>query len=224
MPETLLAKVPPGFTLQQAVAVPENFVTVFHALTNDLGLELPWPKPPGWFPDHGSDKILIWGGASSVGQYALQILSYYGYTNLLTAASKSHTEYLISLGAKYVYDYKDPDAMLEIQSASEYYRNHRVHSGPNDHGPPISFVLDCIASRKGSVTPITRLAKKGTKVAVLLPVIMRDATETVSPEYEMDVQGAADWPEGVEVRGVRTHFYLEVSRASELGFLVEWYD
>lgn len=50
-------------------------------------------------------------------------------------------------------------------------------------------------------------------MAVLLPVIVRDAGEGVGkePVYSMDVEGEAGWREGVVVRGVRTHFYLDVS-------------
>lgn len=218
----MLLQVPSGFTLQQAVAVGENFVTVFHAVTYDLGLELPWPRPPNWVPDHAYDGILIWGGASSVGQYALQILSYYGYRNVVTTASKLHTAYLTSLGAKYVYDYKDPDVTLEIQKNYGCCGKCSNNAFPCDASPPISFVLDCIASQEGSLTPIARLARKGAKVAVLLPVIVRNATDMVAPEYKMDVQGAADWYDGVEVRGVRTHFYLEVFQPPERGSSWEW--
>lgn len=230
MPETLLAKarwlfvawrlaeltpilqVPSGFTLQQVVAVPENFTTVFHAVTNDLGLELPWPRPPDWSPPHESADILIWGGASSVGQYALQILKYYGYRNVVTAASKSHSQYLASLGARHVYDYRDPDVMLEFEHNYIGRRVPGIDQDPRKPNPMIPFILDCIGSKEGSLTPIAKLAKKGAKVAVLLPVILRDATDTVAPGYVMDPQGVVDWVEGVEVRGVRTHFYLEVSR------------
>jgi len=73
----------------------------------------------------------------------------------------------------------------------------------------VPHVLDCIGSKTGSVIPISRLAKKGAKVAIVLPVIVRDAGETQTPIYEMDVCAAAEWEEGVEVTGVRTHFYLE---------------
>lgn len=71
------------------------------------------------------------------------------------------------------------------------------------------FVFDCIGSQKGSLAPIAKIAQKGSRVAVLLPVIVRDATEELTPEYAMDVQASAEWVEGVETRGVRTHFYME---------------
>jgi hypothetical protein len=60
-------------------------------------------------------------------------------------------------------------------------------------------------------------------VAILLPVILRDATKSASPEYSVDVERCASWKEGVDVMGVRTHFYLEVRSPvafSFLGFLM----
>lgn len=74
----IVEQVPGGFSLQEAVTLPNNFVTVFHAITTDLGIETPWPRPEGYRPEDAEKAILVWGGASSVGQYALQILRYYG--------------------------------------------------------------------------------------------------------------------------------------------------
>lgn len=75
--------------------------------------------------------------------------------------------------------------------------------------PGIPKILDCIASKEGSIKPISQIAKSGAKVAILLPVIVRDSSETEDPIYEMDVRKAAEWREGVETAGVRTHFYLD---------------
>ncbi|KAK3202855.1 hypothetical protein GRF29_154g991660 [Pseudopithomyces chartarum] len=185
--EWLLAKLPEGFTLQEAVTLPNNFVTVFHTLTKDLDIETPWPKPDGYKPGDGDQPILVWGGASSVGMYALQILKYYG-----SVASKKHHEKLKSLGAKLAFDYNDPDVVSQIVSTGT-----------------IPKFMDCIGSQSASITPISRIAKNGAKVAILLPVIVRDSSETEDPIYEMDVKKAAEWAEGVDARGVRTHFYLD---------------
>ena len=157
---------------------------------------------PASAPEHASSPILIWGGASSVGQYALQILKYYGYTNLLATASPHHHEFLKSLGAKAVFDYRQPDAPAQILAAA------------GSAGVP--FILDCIGSKNGSLAPLAKIAGKGSKVAVLLPVIVRDASETEAPEYAMDVEASAPWKEGVEARGVRTHFYLAVSLPNDI--------
>ncbi|CZR62473.1 related to Zn-dependent oxidoreductases [Phialocephala subalpina] len=193
VPEYLLGKIPANSTPQEAVTLPNNFVTVFHAVTTDLELPLPWPRPSS-APEHANDPILIWGGSSSVGQYALQILRYYGYTNLLATASKTHHEALKAYGAREVFDYRDPEISSKLLEAA---------------GGEIPFVLDCIGSKNGSIIPISKFAKKRAKVAVLLPVIIKDASETEAPEYGMSVEDSANWAEGVVSRGVRTHFYLK---------------
>lgn len=198
-PILTIDQLPTGFTLPQAVTLPNNFVTVFHALTADLNIETPWPKPKDYVPKNADGPVLIWGGSSSVGQFAIQILRYYGYKNILAAASQKHHEKLLALGARQAFDYRDNDVTSKIIE------------GGGSNG--ILLFLDCIGSKNGSIAPIAKIANAGSKVAVLLPVIVRDSTETEDPEYEMDVKVAAEWKEGVEARGVRTHFYLDVSDA-----------
>ncbi|OWY49857.1 GroES-like protein [Alternaria alternata] len=192
--EWLLAKLPDGFTLAEAVTLPNNFVTVFHSFTADLALEMPWPKNESYVPGNVDVPILIWGGSSSVGQFAIQILHYYGYRNILTTASRKHHEKLRNLGATQVFDYNSADVVACISNAG------------GDEGIPL--IYDCIGSQSGSIAPIAKIAKPRSKVAILLPVILRDSTETQDPEYEMDVGKVAEWSDGVDVRGVRTHFYL----------------
>lgn len=176
-------------------------MTVFHAVTTDLGLPLPWPVPQT-APQHANDTILIWGGSSSVGQYALQILRHWGYKNLLATASTPHHELLKSYGARAVFDYKDPAVVQQILDST---------SGN------VPLILDCIGSKFGSLAPISKLAKKGAIVAVLLPVIVKDSTDEEAPVYSMNAGTEAEWAESVVVRGVRTHFYLDVSCLSVMG-------
>lgn len=83
------------------------------------------------------------------------------------------------------------------------------------YGGKIPFILDCIGSKEGSLRPLARIAGGGARVAVLLPVLVREKEEGEEggkggPVYGMDVKSEAEWREGVDVRGVRTHFYLEV--------------
>ena len=134
-----------------------------------------------------------------MGIYAIQILKYYGYTNLIGTASKAHHAELKSFGATAVFDYRDPDVISYILAA-----------GNTSQTPAIPLILDCIGSKSGSIGPISKIAQAGSTVAVLLPVIVRDSTVDEVPAYGMDPQDHADWAKGVTVRGVRTHFYLEV--------------
>lgn len=198
-PEFLLGRVPDNITKQQAVTVPNNFVTAWHTLTKDFGFELPWPKPDGYVPKEKDRWILIWGGSSSSGQYALQILKWYGYANLITTASKTHHQKLRGYGAVQCFDYRGADVENAILSF--------VNSQSSGNG--LGYVLDCIGSAQGSVMPISHIVREGAEVAVLLPVIVRDAAPGIKPIYMMEVEKAAEWPLGVHTVGVRTHFYLD---------------
>jgi hypothetical protein len=199
-PDFLLARIPERFTMQQAVTLPNNFVTAWQASITDLGLRLPWPKPADYVPPEVDDWILIWGGSSSVGQYAVQILKYYGYKNILTTSSRAHHEKLMKYGAVQCFDYRQGDVTANILS---------YVSGKSSQGPAIKYIMDAVGSGSGSVVPISKLAQAGSKVAIMLPVILRDAAVGVEPEYEMDVTKCAGWASGVDARGVRTHFYVQ---------------
>ena len=197
-PEFLFGKLPNGVTMQQAVTLPNNFVTVWHTFTKDFGFELPWPKPEGYVPEKADQGILVWGGSSSVGQYALQVLKWYGYRNVIATASKRHHEKLQRYGAVKCFDYRDTDVIKNI-----------LDFASSPAGRRISYIYDCIGSLEGSVRPVAKIANPGAKVAILLPVIVKDAGKGVKPEYEMDVKKCVHWQSAVEAVGVRTHFYLE---------------
>ncbi|ETI24718.1 hypothetical protein G647_04087 [Cladophialophora carrionii CBS 160.54] len=214
-PEFLFGKLPRNFTMQQAVTLPNNFVTAWHTLTKEFGFDLPWPKPDGYLPEQEERDagILIWGGSSSVGQFALQILKHYGYRRVITTASRTHHEKLHHrYGAARCFDYRDPDVERDIISFVEPHECATTADPIAKNG--IAYILDCIGSLQGSVLPVSRIARltatpRGTKVAILLPIIVKDPSPGIKPVYEMDVLAAADWPVGVEAVGVRTHFYLD---------------
>ncbi|KAL8898533.1 MAG: hypothetical protein Q9207_006648 [Kuettlingeria erythrocarpa] len=198
-PENLLGKVPSEWEdrLAECVTLPNNFVTAWNTLLKLLGLALPWPKPTTFTPST-NPRILVWGGSSSVGQYVLQILTYYGYYNVIATASRRNFDLVTESGAVHVVSYNSPAAGLKRD----------IEAGL---GGLVDLVIDCIGNRDGSVQPIAGIAEAGAKVAVMLPVVVRDASEDMEPEYAMDVEKVVRWREGVEVKGVRTHFYLDVS-------------
>lgn len=201
VPAYLVSKIPAGMAPQAAVTVPVNLVTVFHSLTKDLGLALPWPKPEGWTPEHAGENVLVWGASGSVGVYAVQVLRHWGYKRILAVASGRQHEYLKSLGATACFDYTKASVVEDIKAYAE------------TSGGKVPFVLDCIGSLNGTLAPLTKIATPGAIVAVMMPVIVKDATAAEAPEYEGDATKcwAGEWADGVEVRGVRTHFYLSVS-------------
>lgn len=202
VPAYMVSKIPEGFTLQEAVTVPVNLVTVFHAATRDLELGLPWPIPGDWTPSNAQRPILIWGASSSVGIFAIQVLKHWGYTNILAVASEKHHAYLRSIGATASFDYRKDDVVEKIQAYTK-----------DEAEPKVPSILDCIGSLEGTLRPLTKIAQRGSRLGAMLPIILKDATEESEPEYEMDVSNClvGEWAEGALIRGVRTHFYLEVS-------------
>ncbi|KAF2198723.1 GroES-like protein [Delitschia confertaspora ATCC 74209] len=190
-PEWLFGKIPDGSSMQETVTLPNNLVTVFHSLTLS-----------NYIPHNVKDPILVWGGASSVGQYAVQVLRYYGYNNIFVTTSTKHHKLLMSHGAAKAFHYCDEDVVAAILEAATEAQGDGIMT-------PVPLTLDCIGSLKGSMKPISRIAKSGTRAAVLLPVVVREGRETDGPVYGMDVQECVTWAEGVEARGVRTHSYLE---------------
>lgn len=213
-PRHLMGRVPPDLGMRAAVTVPTNLVTAFHTAVQDLGLELPWPVPEGWTPArHADDPILIWGAASSVGLFTTQVLRHWGYRNVLAVASKKHHAELKKMGARACFDYNDADVTDQILSAERH----------------IQHVVDCIGQLEGTLRPLSRVAEKGTKVAVMMPAIVRDATAELEPVYSMNPKEllVGEWAEGVELIGVRTFFYEKVSEFSSNIFplrclLVSW--
>lgn len=189
--------------MEQVATIPENFVTVFNTMATDLDLPTPFPKPADYVPERAEEPILIWGAASSVGQQSIQVLKYYGYRNLIATASPAHHDYLRKLGATEVVDYRNPNVAQLLLDAGKKVRG--------DNLPVIPMVIDCIGSSEGSLKSIAKVAQKGSRVAIMLPVIVKHASNEQAPEYSMEVEEAAPWAEGVEPRGVRTHFVYNVS-------------
>lgn len=58
-------------------------------------------------------SILVWGGSSSVGAYAIQLASLGGF-KVVATASPANFDYVRSLGADVVVDYHDGDQAVEL--------------------------------------------------------------------------------------------------------------
>lgn len=76
-------------------------------------LQLALPDKPLVTPE----PILIYGGATATGIYAIQFAKASGYT-VLTTASPRNEEYLRSLGADAVFDYNSPTWSTDVRTAT----------------------------------------------------------------------------------------------------------
>lgn len=177
--------VPGNISLHEAATIPDSFVTAYHSLATELGVPLPLSFPSPAAPTNPGLCILIWGGASTSGMFAIQILRAAGYTNILSVSSARHFPLLASFGASATYDYASPDIARTLSALD------------------IDVALDCIGDEATTVRPIAAVVKHGARVGVLLPVRKGGYGSTEGVTMDIDVPFA----DGVRVAGIRTHFY-----------------
>ncbi|KAF2183206.1 GroES-like protein [Zopfia rhizophila CBS 207.26] len=105
---------PSNITFAQASTVGVGALTAFLGIF--WGLKIPLLDPEN-FPGEKDEWVLVFGGASSVGKFAVQTLKACGYRVITTCSAKSF-DLLKSLGADATIDYKktEPDIISEIKS------------------------------------------------------------------------------------------------------------
>lgn len=106
--------IPGERSFAEASVVPLGFTTAAHALFNSKTLALSGPKL-GSVPGSKCKRVLIWGGASSVGGNAIQLARAAGL-EVLTTASKKNFEFVEKLGASMVFDYTSDSVVADIIS------------------------------------------------------------------------------------------------------------
>ncbi|KAH9906399.1 putative alcohol dehydrogenase [Xylariomycetidae sp. FL2044] len=133
MPAALVAKTPSSITDEQASGVSLATVAVVTGFYDKTGQGL----TPPWAQDGdqvGKGKaIVILGGSSSVGQYAIQLAKISGFDRVITNSSAAHFDHLKKLGADVVLDRKTQATAEEFASALA--------------GLPLAFVYDAISER-----------------------------------------------------------------------------
>ncbi|GJJ11937.1 hypothetical protein Clacol_006175 [Clathrus columnatus] len=164
VPAEITAKLPENLSYDQAASVPLGLATGATGFYNPietgagLGLTAPWEGGEGKYSDQG---ILIFGGASSVGQYshnppyaiAIQLAKLSGFNPIVTTASLHNTELLKSLGATHVIDRK-ADVVAE---ASKIFSE------------PPKIIYDAISLAPTQTAAWKILAKDGSLILVLPP-------------------------------------------------------
>ncbi|KAI9061171.1 GroES-like protein [Trametes sanguinea] len=106
----LTAIIPANISFEQAASIPLALTTDVMLLYNqspapeNLGLRLkPVWEPEGTTAYAGTPAFII-GGATSLGQYAIQLAKLAGHNPIITTASPHNAELLTSLGAAHVLD------------------------------------------------------------------------------------------------------------------------
>jgi len=153
-------KKPPHLSWEQAASIPIGSLTAALGLYHHLKLPLP-TENPSWLRE---EYILIWGGSSSVGSYAVQLAANTGLTVIATASPKNH-DYLRSIGAAYVIDYNASDVIDQINSITKNR---------------LKYVLDTVGSETSNIG-LKALAQNGKLASVAGdPTDKRDDVQCIS--------------------------------------------
>lgn len=105
MPAALLVKTPASISDEQAAGVALATVAALVGFYHESGHGV---APPPW--EAGGEKsgigkaVVVLGGSSSVGQYAIQLAKLSGFERIITNASARHVDFVKSLGADVVLD------------------------------------------------------------------------------------------------------------------------
>ncbi|KAJ7116394.1 chaperonin 10-like protein [Mycena epipterygia] len=109
----VLISLPDALGFEDAAGLGLAAFTAAQALwISQPGLPTPLAPAPTPFP------ILIWSGASAVGQYTIQLAALSGLQVITTASPRNHA-LLTALGASAVFDYRDPEVCAKIRAATE---------------------------------------------------------------------------------------------------------
>ena len=139
---------PRTWTFEQASQLGIASFTALQTLYQSLELPSPFDARSG--PERA---ILIWGGSSSVGQYAIQFAKLGGF-RVLTTASPKNFNLVKELGADEVFDYGDENVVDKIRGYT---------------GNALEIAIDTISEGKTPKQVTGAIGGKGGRVAIILP-------------------------------------------------------
>lgn len=108
--EVIACPIPDEMSFVEACIIPVCMLTALTSLFNDDTLAL---SPPTISPQSQGKIVLVWGGSSSVGSNAIQLLRLAGYEVVTTASPRNH-DFVKTLGATIVIDHSSSTAKQEI--------------------------------------------------------------------------------------------------------------
>lgn len=101
--------VPPGFSMEEAAAIPETIFTVWTNVFDRGGLQ-------------EGETILIHGGSSGIGTTAIMLAKAFGARVVVTAGSDDKCAACVKLGADYAINYRTED-FVEVMKAKDIAAN-----------------------------------------------------------------------------------------------------
>lgn len=117
----LVARIPDAVAFERACVLPVCLSTAATGLFCDkhLGLELPAVENYAAADGDKAGKVLIvWGASTAVGMNCVQLAAAAGY-KVVATAGKHNFDYVRSLGAASVFDYRDANCVRDVIKATQ---------------------------------------------------------------------------------------------------------
>src|SRR3954447_4946018 len=95
--------VPPSLSIEQAGAIPETLMTVWHNVFERGGLS-------------AGETLLIHGGSSGIGTMAIQLAKAFGAKVIVTVGSQDKADACLKLGADVAINYKTQDFVAVVKA------------------------------------------------------------------------------------------------------------
>ncbi|KAH7252810.1 chaperonin 10-like protein [Fusarium tricinctum] len=138
-------------SFEEAATIPLAAMTAALGLYQRLGLPLPWNPATTPLP------LIVYGGATAVGSYAIKLAKFSNIHPIISVAGNS-TAYVESL-----LDKTKGDVVIDYRKGN----NHVVEEIRKAAGSSVIYALDAV-SEKGSITNIGKALAEGGKVATVL--------------------------------------------------------
>ncbi|KAF9218705.1 GroES-like protein [Gyrodon lividus] len=184
VPAEIVIKLPSNITLDQAASLPVCVATAVIPLYSPppigIGFKAPWDGGRGQF---SGKPALIFGGATSVGQYVIQFAKLSGFSPIIATASPHNTALLTSLGATHIIDRSTPASSF----ASSITRITNL---------PISLVYDAVSHQDTQQLGYDVLAEGG-HIVIMLPSSIKEVQ--ASGKKIVSVLGNVHQPEHREI-------------------------
>ena len=97
--------VPSELSMQEAGAIPETLMTVWHNVFERGGLK-------------EGETLLVHGGSSGIGTMAIQLAKAFGAKVIVTVGSQDKANACLKLGADHAINYKTQDFVAEVKTAT----------------------------------------------------------------------------------------------------------
>ncbi|KAF9262408.1 GroES-like protein [Marasmius fiardii PR-910] len=150
-PQQTLIKIPDSWSFEQACQLGIACFTACQCLYQSLSLPLPFQS------SSTTQNILVWGGSSSVGHYAIQLAKLSGF-QVYSTASLAHFESVKDIGATAVLDYRNSKTGEKIHELS---------------GGTLVAAVDCISEKTTPFQVSNSLSLGGGTIATTQPYTSR---------------------------------------------------